>query len=102
MYGSLEKYKDLLEQMKDLEKNEEQPDRYKNRGGRLLKEEQERNKLSKKIASIEQKLLTMAENYLVVEGKPFIISGRTIEEYINYIHESQKEVSTFKKINKLS
>lgn len=102
IYGLLAKHKELWEKMKELEKSEEQPDRYKNRGGQLLKEEKERNKLSKRVTLTEEKLTALAEQFYVKEGTPFLVYGRTIEEHINDLHETQKAVSiVFSHLNDL-
>lgn len=76
-----------------MEKGEEQPDRYKNRGGQLLREEQERNRLNRRITTAEDKLKVLAKKYFSEEGTLFLVGGKTIEEYINDLHNAQKEVS---------
>lgn len=96
IYALLEKYKDLWQKMKQLEKGEEQPNRYKNRGGQLLKEEKERNKLSKQIPLVEEKLLKFSADYYHQHGKPFLTWGLTINDYINHERDAQKEVSIFR------
>lgn len=96
IYALIEKYKDLWQKIKELEKEEEQPDRYKNRGGKLLREEKERNKLQKQISLAEDKLLKFSSEYYLQHGKPFLTRGVTIDYYINHEREAQKEVSTLR------
>ncbi|XP_045460387.1 protein regulator of cytokinesis 1-like isoform X2 [Harmonia axyridis] len=76
----------------DMEsKDLEGPNRYKNRGGQLLKEEKERNKLSKKIPLIEEKIKEEALAYLDHTGTPFLVNGTPILEYIESLHSQREE-----------
>lgn len=81
--------------MKGLGKSEEQPDRYKNRGGQLLKEEKERNRLKKLIPILEENLVMLTTDFYNNNGKPFLTWGETVEHYIHSLHEAQKAVSNF-------
>ncbi|XP_066156352.1 protein regulator of cytokinesis 1-like isoform X1 [Euwallacea fornicatus] len=65
-------------------------DRYKNRGGKLLLEEKERNKLAKSIPKLEQQILQLSEKYLRENGRQFRTFGRTPEEYIRECHEDRE------------
>ncbi|XP_044745916.1 protein regulator of cytokinesis 1-like isoform X2 [Coccinella septempunctata] len=67
------------------------PNRYKNRGGQLLKEEKERNKLSKKIPLIEEKIQQQAMNYEDFTGIPFMIFGTPIMEFIENLHTQRDQ-----------
>ncbi|KAK9872353.1 hypothetical protein WA026_017811 [Henosepilachna vigintioctopunctata] len=76
----------LLEmQNKDLEGL----NRYKNRGGELLKEEKERNKLSKKIPLIEEKIKELAKDYENYHGQEFQYFGTPILEHIDNLHNQR-------------
>lgn len=79
--------------MLDLEQKATDCNRYKNRGGQLLKEEKERNKLSKKIPIIENQLEQLSEQYFTDNGKPFLTFGRTVTEYIRELHDKRDNVS---------
>lgn len=78
-----------------LEKRATQPDRYKNRGGQLLKEEKERNALSKRIPHIEEQLIELSKAYETRNGKPFLTWGETIDTIIFHDHARHEKVCLF-------
>lgn len=80
--------------MKELERGEEHPDRYKNRGGQLLKEEKERKKLQRQLTQVETKLKALSKQYSIENnGKQILVYGQTIDSYINDLNEAEKTVS---------
>lgn len=89
----LEKHHKLWSKMIKLEENACGPNRYNNRGGQLLKEEKERNKLAKKIPTLEAELKFLAENYESRHGSPFLTHGQTVETYISDLHADRENVS---------
>lgn len=72
------------------------PNRYKNRGGELLKEEKERNKLSVKIPQLEERIKQLAQAYEDHSGVPFMIFGTPVLEYIDNLHLEREEVRNSK------
>jgi Ase1/PRC1/MAP65 family protein len=54
---------DLWSQLEILQNKEQDPKRYNNRGGQLLKEEKERKMLTLKLPKVEEKLIQMAFIY---------------------------------------
>lgn len=89
----LNEHQKLWNNMLLLENNATGSNRYRNRGGQLLKEEKERNKLAKKIPLIEQQLLEMAEEFQSETGRVFLTYGATVEEYIAHLHNLRENVS---------
>ncbi|XP_060519732.1 protein regulator of cytokinesis 1-like isoform X2 [Cylas formicarius] len=89
----IEKHKELWERVVELEDNATGPDRYKNRGGRLLQEEKERNKLSKMIPKIEEEIAELADNYQSRNnGTEFRTYGSTVQNYISNIHTERENL----------
>ncbi|KAL3288484.1 hypothetical protein HHI36_002926 [Cryptolaemus montrouzieri] len=84
LFAEHEKLWNNLLQMEN--KDNDGLNRYKNRGGQLLREEKERNKLSKKIPQIEEKLRSLAFDYEEYHGSSFQIFGTPILEYIDNLH----------------
>ncbi|KAF2903144.1 hypothetical protein ILUMI_03046 [Ignelater luminosus] len=99
LFTLLEERKNLWEKMATLEKRATQPDRYKNRGGQLLKEEKERNTLSKRIPQIEEQLSQLSQAYETRNGKPFLSWGETIDTIIFHDHARHEEVFLFIYLN---
>lgn len=81
--------------MIELENAANGPDRYNNRGGKLLREEKERNLLAKQIPKIEEILMEQAERYEARYGSPFLNYGETILDYINNLYANRENVSIF-------
>lgn len=77
--------------MINLEQEANRPDRYKNRGGKLLLEEKERNKIRNKLPKIEQNLLELVEHYEAETGNSFLICGNRLHDIIEQAWEEHKE-----------
>ncbi|CAH1099643.1 unnamed protein product [Psylliodes chrysocephalus] len=86
----LDKHKSLWDRMIELENAANGPDRYNNRGGKLLREEKERNLLAKQIPKIEEILMEQAERYEARYGSPFLNYGETILDYINNLYANRE------------
>ncbi|ERL86237.1 hypothetical protein D910_03647 [Dendroctonus ponderosae] len=78
------------ESVRVLEENASATNRYKNRGGNLLQEEKERNKLSKLIPKLEADIFALCEEYKNNNsGASFTTFGQTPEATIQYMHEKR-------------
>lgn len=77
--------------MIDLEQRANHPNRYKNRGGNLLMEEKERNKIRNKLPKIENDLLLLVEKYEMETGDSFLICGKKVSEIIAEAWEEHRE-----------
>lgn len=80
IFTLLEKRVDLKAQMEELQrKQEDVKDRLKNRGGRLLKEENERKTLERKILKVEADLSKAVEDFQMKNQAPFLVNGVAVE-----------------------
>lgn len=69
----------------------ENPDRLKNRGGQLLKEELERKKINRDLPTIRQEILDFAAAYEKNENKCFLVHGKSIADVVNSLYEEREE-----------
>lgn len=83
------KHEKLFERMLALETTN--PDRLQNRGGQLLKEEQERKRINRDLPAIRQEIIDLAAAYEARRRKPFLVSGRNIVEATNALYEEREE-----------
>ncbi|XP_056642783.1 protein regulator of cytokinesis 1-like isoform X1 [Diorhabda sublineata] len=98
----INKHRRLWDKLTELEINSINPDRFNNRGGKLLKEEKERNLLFKQVSKIETNLINLAETYERKYKVPFLTYGRTIKEYIDDRHANKENAKLmFKSAMKL-
>lgn len=68
------------------------PDRLQNRGGQLLREEQERKKINRDLPLIRQEIIDYAEEYAARNnGKPFLVYGQSIVDATNALYEQREE-----------
>lgn len=67
------------------------PDRLQNRGGQLLREEQERKRINRDLPAIRQEILDLAAAYEERRRRPFIVSGRNIVDATNALYEEREE-----------
>ncbi|CAH1966573.1 unnamed protein product [Acanthoscelides obtectus] len=61
--------------------------RLKNRGGQLLKEERERNQLTKSIPKVECQLQSLCDKFEEIHQKPFKTFGQTVTDYLENAHQ---------------
>lgn len=67
------------------------PDRLQNRGGQLLREEQERKKINRDLPAIRQEILDFATVYEERKRKQFLVSGKNIVDVTNAMYEEREE-----------
>lgn len=79
------------EKKKALEAKQNEPNRYNNRGGQLLKEEKERKQTDIEIPKIEKRIKTLAEEFRRQNNRPFTINGECIIEMIDKEWESYRD-----------
>lgn len=63
------------EKKKALEAKQNEPNRYNNRGGQLLKEEKERKQTDIEIPKIEKRIKALAEEFRCQNKRNFLING---------------------------
>lgn len=79
------------EKMIALEAKQNEPGRYNNRGGQLLREEKERKQLNMKLPEIEEEIRKLTEEYCERTGRIFLINGEPIVDVIERDWESMRE-----------
>ncbi|XP_066946370.1 protein regulator of cytokinesis 1-like isoform X1 [Macrobrachium rosenbergii] len=83
IFDKIEQRKELWEKFVDLEERANDPNRYGNRGGALLREEKERKTVKKDLPLIEKELTTMILSWEAAHGKNFEVMGMNIGDYID-------------------
>ncbi|EDV92170.1 protein regulator of cytokinesis 1 [Drosophila grimshawi] len=71
---------EIWARMEALEAKTNDPNRYNNRGGQLLKEERERKAISSKLPKIEQQITELVKAYELRTQTPFLVHGEDILE----------------------
>jgi len=80
----------LWERMSALEAKSQEPGRYNNRGGQLLKEEKERKIIASKLPKIEQELVNICKEYENENNKKFTMHGKFVEDVIEMDWEKKR------------
>ncbi|KAL1508947.1 hypothetical protein ABEB36_003761 [Hypothenemus hampei] len=95
---AIEKHQELWKRVITLEETAAttSTNRYKNRGGKLLLEEKERNKLSTQVPKLEEQILLLAEQYSQKYNVPFLTYGKTAQEHISQLHEERENQKKLK------
>ena len=96
IFDSLESWRCCWEEFETIENNEKDPDRYKNRripSTQIMKEQQQKKQLERKIAKLEEQMITTSRD-LVAQGKSFRIYSSLLSDYVTgkrVEHEEVKE-----------
>lgn len=91
IFALLEKRESLWSKMLELLQRADNPDRFYNRGGQLLKEEKERKTIQKKLPKIEEQLKCLIQAYEKTNGENFTINGMPVEELLKESWENLNE-----------
>lgn len=102
LFKLVEERQTLWSQMELLQNKEQDPKRYANRGGQLLKEEKERKMIAIKLPKIEAKLVEMAEQFERDNNKPFKIYGVTVQDIIERDYDKKRQEKLTKSGKKVS
>lgn len=100
---AIKRHEELWRKVQSLDNSAASSNRYKNRGGKLLQEEKERNKLQKLIPKTEEQITELAQLYLEQRDSgpfrfcsnllPGVYSGRTVKQYLEELYEDREIVS---------
>jgi protein regulator of cytokinesis 1 len=101
IFKLIEERQELWNQMEILQNKEQDPKRYANRGGQLLKEEKERKMISIKLPKIEAKLIEMADTFEEHYKRPFTIYGVAVKDVIEGEYEKKKQEKITKSAKKV-
>ncbi|XP_053670053.1 protein regulator of cytokinesis 1-like [Anopheles nili] len=82
---------EMWDRMLALENKSSDPNRYNNRGGKLLEEEKERRRISSQLPKIEAKLLEACKAYEEEHARKFTIYGSSVEETIEQQWKQREE-----------
>ncbi|XP_020790776.1 protein regulator of cytokinesis 1 isoform X1 [Boleophthalmus pectinirostris] len=80
----------------ELDKKANDPARFNNRGGNLLKEEKQRTDLQKSIPKLEKVLKTQIDSWEQENGREFLVNGQKFLDYVqqqweNHHNEKERE-----------
>nr|XP_046249251.1 protein regulator of cytokinesis 1-like isoform X2 [Scatophagus argus] len=78
----------------ELDKKANDPSRFNNRGGNLLKEEKQRADLQKSLPKLEKSLKAQIDVWEQQHGKEFLVNGQKFLEYVQHQwdnHHTEKE-----------
>ncbi|XP_011877300.1 PREDICTED: protein regulator of cytokinesis 1-like isoform X2 [Vollenhovia emeryi] len=101
IFELLEQRDSLIMKIKELLQRANNPDRYHNRGGKLLMEEKERKAIQKKLPKIEAELRQLLQEYESKHDQIFTINGTSLETILAETWESiTQEKETIKKARK--
>ncbi|KAM8891409.1 protein regulator of cytokinesis 1-like [Spinachia spinachia] len=78
----------------ELDKRANDPSRFTNRGGNLLKEEKQRADLQKSLPKLEKSLKAQIDAWVEEHGKEFLVNGQKFLEYVQQQwdhHHAEKE-----------
>lgn len=78
------------ERKKALDAKQNEPNRFNNRGGQLLKEEKERKLADSKIPKIEKEIAALADKYEEKTKNKFTINGECLVEMMERESESYR------------
>ena len=70
-----------------MELQESDPNRFDNRGGKLLKEEKERKRIARELPKYEDTIIKEIASWEQDTGKNFTVMGRTFSDYVNHQKE---------------
>jgi Ase1/PRC1/MAP65 family protein len=89
IFALIEKRRSLWSRAETLQRVADDPSRFKNRGGKLLKEEQERKLIAKELPSIEAKLSQMVHQFEIEVEKKNNRKFTLFGEKVQIINERQ-------------
>lgn len=101
IFKLIEERQDLWSQMEILQNKEQDPKRYANRGGQLLKEEKERKMITIKLPKIELKLVELADLFEQEYKRPFTIHGVSIKDVIEQDYDKKRQEKIIKSNKKV-
>ena len=82
IFKLIQQRQEMWEKMKQLEEKANDPNRFKNRGGKLLEEERERKQIGIKLPKIEAELMDLCAVYEEENKRKFTIFGRFVSDVI--------------------
>uniref|UniRef100_T1GEK7 Protein regulator of cytokinesis 1 n=1 Tax=Megaselia scalaris TaxID=36166 RepID=T1GEK7_MEGSC len=90
IYKLLAERTEMWQRMEALEKKANEPGRYNNRGGQLLKEEKERKSISSKLPKIEESIKKLVQKYEDEHHRKFTIYGMDVNDLLENEWEQKR------------
>ncbi|KAM8894490.1 protein regulator of cytokinesis 1b isoform 3-T4 [Spinachia spinachia] len=84
LFEGVHQWEDSWRLFLQLEKKANDPTRFTNRGGNLLKEEKQRSDLHKSLPKLEKKLKAQMDAWESEQGREFLVKG---EKFLAYVEE---------------
>ncbi|XP_041853863.1 protein regulator of cytokinesis 1-like isoform X2 [Melanotaenia boesemani] len=84
----------------ELDKKANDPSRFNNRGGNLLKEEKQRTDLQKSLPKLEKSLKVQIDAWEQEHGKEFLVNGQKFLEYVQQQWEQHHEEKEREKLER--
>uniref|UniRef100_A0A3Q0S182 Protein regulator of cytokinesis 1a n=1 Tax=Amphilophus citrinellus TaxID=61819 RepID=A0A3Q0S182_AMPCI len=94
LFEGVTKWQDNWSLYLELDKKANDPSRFNNRGGNLLKEEKQRSDLQKSLPKLEKSLKAQIDAWEQEHGKDFLVNGQKFLEYVQQQwdqHHNEKE-----------
>lgn len=91
MFESLEKWDSFFRQMIEMERKANDPNRFNNRGGKLLQEEKARKKVLKDLPKIEEDLKETVIKWEAENGRPFLVEGVALDVFVQKQWDAYEE-----------
>ncbi|XP_071352721.1 protein regulator of cytokinesis 1-like isoform X2 [Trachinotus anak] len=98
LFEGVTKWQDNWTLYMELDKKANDPSRFNNRGGNLLKEEKQRTDLQKSLPKLEKILKTQIDAWEQEHGKEFLLNG---QKFLDYVQEQWSHHHTEKEKEKL-
>lgn len=103
LYEKLDERNTWWEKMVALEAKQNEPNRYNNRGGQLLREEKERKQLNQKLPEIEKEIRKMLEQFELKYKREFLINGESVSDVMekdwDNMHVAKEQLKSARKAN---
>ncbi|XP_014866594.1 PREDICTED: protein regulator of cytokinesis 1-like [Poecilia mexicana] len=98
LFEGVTKWQDNWNLYLELDRKANDPSRFTNRGGNLLKEEKQRTELQKSLPKLEKVLKAQIDSWEEEHGKEFLVNG---QKFLEYVQQQWKEHHEKKEREKL-
>ncbi|XP_005809967.1 protein regulator of cytokinesis 1-like [Xiphophorus maculatus] len=98
LFEGVTKWQDNWNLYLELDRKANDPSRFTNRGGNLLKEEKQRTELQKSLPKLEKVLKAQIDSWEEEHGKEFLVNG---QKFLEYVQQQWKEHHEKKEKDKL-
>ncbi|XP_013869034.1 protein regulator of cytokinesis 1 isoform X2 [Austrofundulus limnaeus] len=100
LFEGVTKWQETWSLYLELEKKANDPSRFNNRGGNLLKEEKQRADLHKSLPKLEKSLKSQVEAWEQEHNREFLVNGQKFLEYVKQQWETHHEEKEREKLER--